>query len=177
MKMLPALFILLTLYHAGRCHADDSAGAVISLADLPGVAIVVEPVAKDLEDAGMTGFVFSVEIERRLKEAGVRVLNPEYDDPVEGNPTLYLVVTAVVDEYVEYCAYSIRLELTQTVRLERNPDVTVVGAPTWSTGGVGVHGKGWRQVLHDDVGAYTDRFIGAFAAANPNARVGHHVGD
>jgi hypothetical protein len=173
--MLSVLFVLLALCHAGRSHADASAGAVTSLADIPGVAIFVEPVAKDLEDKGMTAFVFSVEIERRLKEAGVRVLNPEYDDPVDGNPTLYLVVTAVVDEYVEHCAYSIRLELTQSVRLERNPDVTVVGVPTWSTGGVGVQGKGWRQVLLDDVGAYTDRFIHAYAAANTRAR--HHAGD
>jgi hypothetical protein len=75
-------------------------------------------------------------------------------------------VTAVIDEYVEHCAYSIRLELTQTVRLERNPDVTVAGVPTWSTGGVGVYGKGWRQTLIDDVGGYVDQFIDTFAETN-----------
>jgi hypothetical protein len=47
MKMLSILFILLTLCHAGQCHADNSAGAANSLAGLPGVAIFVEPVAKD----------------------------------------------------------------------------------------------------------------------------------
>jgi hypothetical protein len=177
MKMLSILFILLTLCDAGQCRADNSTGAVNSLAGLPGVAIFVEPVAKDLEETGMAAFVFRVEIERRLKEAGVRVLNLEYDDPIEGDPTLYLAVTAVVDEYVEHCAYSIRLELTQTVRLERNPEVTVTGVPTWSTGGVGVYGKGWRQTMIDDVGGYVDQFTDTFAATNTDTRIGHNEGN
>ncbi len=177
MKTLSILFALLTLCHAGRCHADEPAGAMNSLAGLSGIAIFVEPVATDMGEKGMTTFVFSVEIERRLKEAGVRVLHLDYDDPIDGNPTLYLVVTAVIDEHVEHCAYSIRLELTQTVQLERNPDVTVVGVPTWSTGGVGVYGKGWRQAVIDDVGGYMDQFIEAYAAANTNTRIRHHVGD
>jgi len=168
--MLSILFILLTFSQAGPCHADELTGAANSLAGLPGVAIFVEPVAKDLEETGMAAFVFRVEIERRLKEAGVRVLNLEYDDPVDGDPTLYLVVTAVVDEYVEHCAYSIRLELTQTVRLERNPDLAVVGVPTWSTGGVGVQGKGWRQAMMDDVGGYVDQFIDTFERTNREDR-------
>jgi hypothetical protein len=123
-------------------------------------------VAKDMEEKGMTTFVFAVEIERRLKQAGVRVLNVEFDEPVAGNPTLYLSVTAVIDEYVEHCAYSIRLELTQNVSLERRPDTTLEGIATWSTGGVGVYAKGWRQAILDDVSAYTDQFIDAYFAAN-----------
>jgi hypothetical protein len=114
----------------------------------------------------MTTFVFSVELERLLKQAGVRVLNTEFEPAVEGNPTLYLSVTAVIDDYVEHCAYSIRLELTQTVSLERKPDTTIESVATWSTGGVGVYAKGWRQAMLDDVGNYTDQFIDAYLAVN-----------
>ena len=165
MKTMTA-FVLLTLFSAGLCHADHPMTGLDSLTDLPGVAIFVEPVTKELEEKGMTTFVFSVEVERRLKQAGVRVLNIEFDKPVAGNPTLYLAVTAVIDEYVDHCAYSIRLELTQNVALERRPSTTVEAIATWSTGGVGVYAKGWRQAILDDVGDYTDQFIDAYLAAN-----------
>ena len=67
------------------------------------------------------------------------------------------------------------MELTQSVQLERTPDITVDGVPTWSTGGLGVCGKGWRQVLLDDVGSYVDQFVEAYAAANTSTRITHHV--
>jgi hypothetical protein len=140
------------------------------MADLPGVQIYVEPMSKDMEEKGMTDFVLSVEVERRLKEAGVAILRPEVDDPTPGSPMLYLTVTTVFDELVEQCAYAIRLELTQTVHLDRDPDSTLDNVATWSVGGVGVYSKGWHQAIIDDVLGYTDQFIEAYFTTNPAMR-------
>ena len=167
MKTLTAIITLLTVLSTGICQAETPRYTGDALADLPGVAISVEPVAETLGDKGMTAFVFSVEIERRLKDAGIPVILSD-TEPIPGNATLYIAVTAVIDEYVEHCAYSIRLEFIQDVRLERAPDVTLPGIATWSAGGVGVYAKGWRQAMLDDVVTYTDEFIDAFLAANPS---------
>jgi hypothetical protein len=167
MRSLWYLSILLLLSPTGVTYGQNSPGTRASLADIPGVSIHVEPVTKEMEEKGMTDFVFSVEIERHLKDAGVTVLNPEFDDPVPGSPVLAVAVTTVIDEYIEHCAYAIRLELTQTIQLERNPESIIEHVPTWSVGGVGVHGKGWREAIIDEVGGYTDEFIDAYFAANP----------
>ncbi|MDH3215231.1 MAG: hypothetical protein OEN01_02935 [Candidatus Krumholzibacteria bacterium] len=150
--------------------AQNSAETRATLIDLAGVSIYVEPPAKALEEKGMTDFVLEVEVERRLKEAGVPVLDFDIQDPPPGMPTLYLEVTAVIDEAVEQISYAIRLELTQSVRLERDPTSDGLYAPTWSVGGVGVYAKGWREAIIDDVLSYTDQFINAYFSANPDAK-------
>ena len=172
MKALLNLFILVLILLPTRLsHGQNSASSRATLTDLPGVTIYVEPMAKQMEEKGMTDFVVGVEVERRLKEAGVTILDPEQDEPpVVGSPTLYLTVTAVFDDLVEQCAYSIRLEVTQTIHLERDPHATVEHVPTWSVGGIGVYAKGWREAIIDDVVGYTEEFIEAYFTANPNLR-------
>jgi hypothetical protein len=118
----------------------------------------------------MTEDVFRVEVERCLKENGVKVLNPAVDDIEQGNPILYLDITTVFEEGIERCQYGIRLELTQTVRLERNPGHAVFHVPTWSVGGIGIYQVGWREALIDDVVGFTEQFVEAFYQANPALR-------
>jgi hypothetical protein len=76
-------------------------------------------------------------------------------------------VTAVFDGMEGGCVCAIRIELTQTVRLFRNPGYVIFRVPTWSVGGVGAYTKRWREELIADVLAYTDDFIDAFYKANP----------
>ena len=168
MRMLSTLAVVLIALSAGPALGQEPMTAHPALADLGGVAIAVEPVDSALADKGMTTFVFSVQLERALKDRGVPVLNIEGGETAPGDPTLYLTVTAVVDDRVDHCAYSLRLELTQNVNLERNPVTRLVRVPTWTIGGVGVYGKGWRQAMLDDLVRFTDEFALAYEAANHN---------
>jgi len=157
--------------------SSDSTGAIdkrmttdemrVTLAGLPGVSVYVDSVSVEMIDKGMTADVFRVEIERRLLEAGVPLLNRNADEPVVGDPVLYVGITTLFEGAPEQCVYGIRVELIQDVRLERNPDVLVPGVPTWSVGGVGIHGIRWREAIVDDVLGFTEQFIIAFFEANP----------
>ncbi len=138
-----------------------------TLTGIERVYIYVEPLAPEVESKGITSGVLSAEVERRLRQAGIAVASFEIPDSIPGTPTLYLQVNALADEYIEQCTYAIRLELTQTVRLERNLDSTPIHAPTWGVGGVGIRLKGWRQAIIDDVLGYVDQFIDAYFLANP----------
>ena len=80
-----------------------------TLVDILGVAIHVEQLADEIENKGITNGVLHVEVERRLKEAGLTVFNAAVEPPA-GNPTLYLDVTAVMDIGIDQISYSIRLE-------------------------------------------------------------------
>lgn len=168
MKTLFSLSAICFLLLTGSSFGQNSAHTRSSLAGLGGVMIRVEPTAEELADKGMTDFVFAVEIERRLKEAGIAVINPEASEPEPGRPTLYLEVTALIDDYVDQVSYAIRLELTQAVRLDRDLDSKEFHVATWSVGGMGVYAKGWRQAMIDDVLGYTDEFIDAYFKANPS---------
>jgi hypothetical protein len=141
---------------------------------IPGVAIYVDSLSVEMIDKGMTETVFAVEIERILLESGIPVLHPEVkekDQNVPGNPVLYVGITTVFQLGDTQCLYGIRVEFTQTVRLERNPGYVVEHVPTWSVGGIGVYAAGWREAILDDVGEFTRQFADAFAKVNPVVQI------
>lgn len=143
-----------------------------TLAGIPAVSVWVDSLAPIVADKGITAGVLGAAVVAQLKSAGIDVLNLDATQPVPGAPTLYLVVVTLMDEGVDQVVYSIRLSLAQAVRLDRDPDVLVPLAPTWSVSGVGVAMSGWRDAMIADVVNYTDQFIDAYFAANPD-----HAGD
>ena len=168
MKTVLILFVFIFAVPISPAHGQNSAETRTTLANLPGVAIHVARLAVEIESLGITSGVLGVEVERRLKAAGLTVLHPEVQQPVPGDPTLYLDVTAVIEDPPDQISYAIRLELTQTVRLERDPSFQVFHVVTWSVGGVSVHAKSWRRAIIEDVVGYTDEFVTAYFAANPD---------
>ncbi len=166
-KTYVAYYLLLALLFAAPLSAQEAPLPPDSFEGLPGVMIQVEPPTAGLEEAGITAFVISTAVERHLKDAGVAVFPVNALELAPGFPAIYVQVTAIVDEFSRECRWAIRVELNQFVRLERDPDTLSVAASTWSVGGIGFQTKDWRGALIDDVLIYTDRFIEAFAAANP----------
>lgn len=137
-----------------------------TLADIESVTIFVEPLSEALEAKGMTHEVLAAHVERSLRQAGIPVVAA--DDPsAASTPVLYVGVTAILDEAPVRCSYSVRVELMQPVRVERLPHIEPAIMSTWSVGGLGVGMTGWRQVLIDDVVAYTEQFIAAYREINP----------
>lgn len=139
-----------------------------TLAGIPAVSVWVDSLAPIVADKGITAGVLGAEVVAQLKSAGIEVLNLDPTQPVPGAPTLYLVVVTLMEEGVDQVVYSMRLSLAQAVRLDRAPDVLVPLAPTWSVSGVGVAMSGWRDAMITDVINYTNQFIDAYFAANPD---------
>lgn len=162
-----AVSIALLFLTLSQSDAQDSAFSRSTLEELDGVYIYVEPVDSILYDKGITEFVVSAEVERRLREAGIPVLVHDPDGPdAPGVPTLYVQVVAIIGEYVDRCVYSVRVELTQTVQLDRDETFPAFPAATWGVGSVGSYGSGWRKALLEDVGSFTSRFADAYLEAN-----------
>jgi len=138
------------------------------MAGLRGVIVQVERLAPEVEEKGITPFVLTTQIEGRLKESGIPVLDSGSAGIAPGYPTLYVEVNAMLDEYSDRCSWSVRVDFMQFVRMERDPDTNAIMASTWSVGGVGFVTKEWRKAIVDDVLYYTDQFVAAFGAANPD---------
>ncbi len=100
-----------------------------TLAGLTAVNVQVEPVNADAERDGLIRYELKADVEARLREAGVAVVDQTrlFAD-VPGTPVLHLdVMTVRLDaRYV----YSIRLELWQAVSLARDASIHAL-AVTW----------------------------------------------
>jgi hypothetical protein len=161
------LAIACGLLSCGAAYGQNSPETRTSLSGLQGVAIYVVPPAAELVDKGIARLVLSVEVERCLKEARIPIIYPTPPDTVAQGPTIVLQVTALFDSYLDQVVYTIRLELDQTVYLERDATLGPFSSPTWSVGGTGVYADGWRKAIIGDVVSFTGQFVDAYLAANP----------
>ena len=168
MRVLLLVPSVLCVVLANSSMSQNSVESRATLLGLNGVAILVDSLAAQIEDKGITHKVLRVEVERCLLRAGIPVLNRNGAEPTVGDPILYLAVTTVFDEGVQQCTYGISLELTQPVRLDRQLEGDAFLATTWSVSGVGIYGHGWRDAIIQDVVNFTDEFIDAYITANAN---------
>jgi hypothetical protein len=100
-----------------------------TLAGLSAVNVQVEPLNADAERDGLLRDDLQADAESALREAGIGVLSQAelFLDPAA--PVLHIdVMTMRLDGR---CAYSVRLELWQAVRLVRDSRIRVL-AMTWS---------------------------------------------
>jgi hypothetical protein len=163
------LTIALALVGSAPVLGQNSAESRATLSGIRGVVVYVDTLSPALPQKGITRDVLKLKVERCLRDAGVPVLEAPLKERVAGDPVLMLGVATVFDDEGRRCACSLRLEFTQTVRLERNPGHVVFGMPTWSVGRVGLYTNRWREELIEDVYLLTDEFIDAYYRGNPVA--------
>jgi hypothetical protein len=141
----------------------------LSLYDLPGVHVVVEPFDRAAESDGLHGDSLRQAIEMKLQDAGIRLLNQQEWQMTLGNPLLVLKLNLVHPSRFFYL-YNIELELQQLVVLARDSTIPVF-TPTWQAGDiVGTVPASNLVSLRSHVLAATDQFISALAAANRRRR-------
>jgi hypothetical protein len=139
-----------------------------TLAGLTGVDVVVAKMSGHAADAGITQVWGETYLEERLTEAGVPLLTLEERLQTPGFPYLFLTVTVTrVGEHPLF-AYTVRLELQQSVLLDRDRTIHAP-APTWSSAAkLGYAGElKVEAAIKEIVGAMAGEFITAYAAANP----------
>jgi hypothetical protein len=107
-----------------------------TLQGLPGVAVVVEHLNKDVESNGITIRQIQTDVELRLRKAGIKVFSIKELESEVRYPALYVRVSGLTS-HLGICAYSIDVNLMQAIYLiNENRDSTL--ATTWDLSYAGV---------------------------------------
>jgi hypothetical protein len=160
-----ALFLIVALAVTATRGAESVVGS--SFVGLDGVTVYVEEPDSTFVERGITMAVIQTPVELLLRQNGIPVLNEGDPGLTAGNPVLYVMVTGVINEEMHQYAYQIQMELTQTVTLERDPELIVDGAMTWRTGGVALSGPQWRESLLTDLDGFATEFVQAYFEGEP----------
>jgi hypothetical protein len=136
-----------------------------SLVGLSGVHVKVSGVIPESTPEELTEVMLQSDVEMRLREVGIRVLNPQEVLRVPGTPHLMLKVTTHEDQEHLFYAFGIELALVQDVVLLRDAKIVGRGA-TWSTGIVGLVGIQSLRDIRFHVWKRVDQFATDYRAAN-----------
>ncbi len=150
----------------GPVAAEDDATARGSLRGLTALHLSIAEVSPELSARGITTDVVFAEALLQLRQAAIPLLD-EQKKPTPGEPELFVEVLANVDPTFDQCSFAFRVELRQLTRLERDTKRPAAHAVTWSIGGIGEAGTGWRQILREELAYYVSRFVDAYRTANP----------
>ena len=147
--------------------ALSSKSNLATLHGLSGVGVLVEKLPAEIEKEGLTTNQLQIEVELKLRAAGIKVFARENSPNVPGEPYLYVNINInIAKTESDVYPYSIDAMLIQQVYLIRHPQPTVY-AVTWSTGGVGSISKEFVGQLRSSVEDIVDIFIKAYLSENP----------
>jgi hypothetical protein len=169
MRFVFGIVLLMALVWPGPSRGQNTPESRATLGGIRGVVVYIDTLSSGMPQRGITRDVLKLKLGRYVRDAGIPVFEVPLEERIPGDPVLLLGVTAVFDEANRKCVCSVRLEFTQTVRLDRNPGYVVFGVPTWSVGRVGLYTNRWREELIEDVYTLVDEFIDAYYRANPVA--------
>jgi len=158
-SILIGLVLLLWLWQ-GHAFPNDSQGTRKTLHDVEPIKVVVDPLKWSIENAGLKTLQLRNDTELKLRLAGIKVVSP--NDP--GKPSLHVNARVIKFGQRDRYVFNIRVELVQTVSLERSPQVKI-DAATWSTSVTGTSHK--LSTVRDQLGELVDVFINAYLSANP----------
>ena len=167
--ILSSSCVVLLLFWLGTATAFDEDISRQSLKGLRGFHIVIEELNANLmKYAKAQKIILDKEqiktaVEKRLQNAGIRVLPLQDMLNTPGKPVFYVNINT--HEYEKYWyAYNIRTEVQQMASLESNPKMKMM-AVSWSLNMTGVVNIGTMNRLQSNVDMLVDRFIAAYKAA------------
>ena len=146
--------------------ASEEVHTLKPLTGLKGVCICVEDINIDAKKDGLDPDQIKVEVELRLRKAGITVFDKVTSDGNDSRADLYVNINAVKNGNEMY-GYGLSLDLTEVVGLLRTVPCRT-SATTWTTGSAGTVGASnmaasLRQYADDAV----DRFANDYLAQNP----------
>jgi hypothetical protein len=141
-----------------------------SLRGLQGVKVLIEDLGSDIERLGLIKNQLSMDVEAKLRKAGIKVLTQEECFKTPGEPYLYVNININTGKPGDgKYAYSIDIGVIQNVVLQRDPRMKSYSV-TWSTGGVGTIDKEFVGRLRESVDEVVSIFVTAFFSVNPKKK-------
>ena len=125
----------------------DNKDSPLSLRLIKGVLVVVEDLPAKVEKTGLTSDQIQNYVESKCKRAGLKVLSTEESLNIAGYPILALNIDLKKIRGNGHYLYAIHLDLHQNVHLERDPQIMIIGATTWTTRSHGI-GKELGHIFH-----------------------------
>jgi hypothetical protein len=163
-KALTAMAVLVVrlLLLPGVSHAlTDQQKALVGL---KGVYVWVSGIKPEVERLGLTKDQIRIDVELKLRKAGVRVLTKEERFETPGAPSLEVDFANALSPDNPIVACSILVSLQEQVTLDR--DFRTYGA-IWQVGFVRPILKKNIREIRGDVGDLVDEFVNDYLAANP----------
>ena len=162
---LSGLFIATTI-----CFADATAqqqdGKLESLRGIKAIAVVIEDLSPNSEQAGFQKTQLKTDVEMRLKEKGIQLASePETERKWDG-PVLNVRLQTVKHDRQNIEAISIILQLRQKVRLTRESRAEV-SAVTWQSDRLGSVDRAELPLARKILVSMVDGFISDYSAVNP----------
>jgi hypothetical protein len=142
----------------------DSKDSPLSLRFIKGVLVVVEDLPLKIERTGLTSDQIQIYVEAKCRKAGLTVLSTEKSLNMAGYPILALNVDVKKIKGNSHYHYAIHLDLHQNVHLERDPQIMIIGATTWTTRSYGIV-KELRH-MRFRIKNHLNEFIKAYSDAN-----------
>lgn len=138
---------------------------IASLRRLSGVYVVVENLPDDVKRL-FEVTELQTDIELTLRRNRIKVLTSEQAMKDDNSAMLYLNLNVVRGSSSGLYAYSYNLELSQMVRLDRDPTFLTTAA-TWDKGGTGIVGPSVAaRVMREAIESLVNEFCNDFLKAN-----------
>ena len=129
-----------------------------TLRGLPGVEVLVEPLAPELEQAGLTAAALHANVEGQLRASGIPIYASQTENPSPAKAYLYVHVSGLSLPREGY-ALAVQVHLRQTLR-SLVTGSAIVNAMTWDQQMVMVVLPGdSMQGVHREVQSLVDRFV------------------
>ena len=136
------------------------------LTGLKGFWVCIEDIAPDAKKDGLDPHQIKVEVELRLRKAGIPIFDKINSDGNDTMAALDVNIKASKDDTGLY-RYSLLVEATESVALLRSPQC-FTSAATWSTISYGtVGGDKMAASLEQEVNDAVDRLANVYLAQNP----------
>ena len=155
--------ILMTIFLIGIISpfvwAQDTDPQTTTLKGISVVPVLVEDLSDGAKTLGLTKDAIQIDVELKLRLAGMQVVTPEEARKLPGVPALVVDVVVPPDARVA----NVLVALIQTVQLVRNGGLTF--AKTWETATLveAPTAQGIRNFVKDRV----DQFLNAWLSVNP----------
>ena len=162
MTRVACLCLALALLTVRPASASDSPRDRATLKGLKGVVVIVESLEAVVERDGLTASQLQTDVELRLRQSGIRVIEAAGDPDV---PVLYVNVNAMKQSTGNTYVYEAEVSVFQTCRIIATNGFAL--AQTWSVSNVASVGvANFGRVARDLVRDETDTFINAFLSVN-----------
>ena len=163
-KRIILVFIVVVVYALIKLNAFVLADELESLRGLQGVRVAVEELSAEIERDGLSQAELKIDMEQKLRLAGLKVLTIEETRELPGAPYLRMAVQ-VLKSRSGFYVYCVDIELRERVHPLRKPRQSI-WSTTWdslehfgSTSDVADIGNTAKDVV--------DEFVNAYLSVNP----------